>query len=157
MKWLIDGHNLIGHMPDLRLDDPDDEEKLLEHLRRYRARTGHGLTVVFDAGPVYHSGRMRKIGGITVQFAALGQTADQIIIRRLGRIKNPQASMVVSSDHAVQQAARQAQVRVVDSREFAQQLLPTPPSNQDEGSQADIHLSPDEVNEWLDLFNKGQS
>ena len=49
MQWLIDGHNLIGQMPNLRLDDPDDEAKLLQYLRNFRARTGHRITVVFDA------------------------------------------------------------------------------------------------------------
>jgi predicted RNA-binding protein with PIN domain len=124
MRWLIDGHNLIGQIPNLRLDDPNDEEKLLEHLRRYRAKTGHAITVVFDAGCGYRPASTKKQGGITVQFAPTGKTADQIIMGRLRRVKNPQAVMVVSSDRAVQQAARQAQVRVLNSGAFAAQLIP---------------------------------
>ena len=152
MKWLIDGHNLIGRMPGLRLDDPNDEEKLLEHLRRYRARTGHQLTVVFDPGQSYRSGKTKKQGGITVQFAPHGQTADQIIKRRVRRVKNAQAVIVVTSDRAVQQTAQRANIRVLDAGAFAQQLLQNS-STQDQGSQANVNLSPEEVDEWLTLFS----
>lgn len=155
MHWLIDGHNLIGQMPDLRLDDPHDEEKLLEYLHRYRARTGHKLTVIFDAGQTYHSAKTQKRGGIIIQFAPHGHTADQIIIRRLQKMKNPQAMIMVTSDHGVQGVARQAGVRVITSQEFVKQLLSDPSSSEpDIGSQADIQLSPDEVEAWLTIFNK---
>ena len=155
MHWLIDGHNLIGQMPNLRLDDPDDEEKLLGHLRRYRARTGHTLTVVFDAGQAYHPAKSQKRGGITVQFVSPGQTADQILIRRIRKVKNLQAVIVVTSDRTVQQAARQAGLRVVTSPEFGQQLLQSSsPTAADEEERDNVRLSPDEVDEWLAIFNQ---
>jgi hypothetical protein len=155
MQWLIDGHNLVGQMPDLRLDDPNDEEKLLEYLRRYRARTGHTLTVVFDAGQGYHPAKTQRRGGITIQFVSPGQTADQILVRRIRKVRNPQAVIVVTSDRDVQQAAQQAGLRVVTSQEFAQQLLqPSSPPEEDDVSRANIRLSPDEVDEWLAFFNQ---
>jgi len=41
MPLLIDGHNLIGQIPDISLSDPDDEAKLVLLLRRYTtARPG---------------------------------------------------------------------------------------------------------------------
>ncbi len=143
-------------MPNLQLDDPDDEEKLIEYLRRYSARTGQRLTVIFDAGQGYRPAKTKKHGVVTVQFAPQGQTADQIIKQRLGRVKNPQEVMVVTSDRVVQQAARQARVRTLTSPEFAQHLLSTlsAPAEADLGSQAEVKLSADEVEEWLKLFNK---
>ena len=37
--YLIDGHNLIGQLPDLSLTDPDDEAKLVQKLTGFpRAR-----------------------------------------------------------------------------------------------------------------------
>ena len=160
MHWLVDGHNLIGQMPNLQLSDPDDEAKLVEYLRRYRARTGHRLTVIFDAGTSYQPAHTQQKGGITVQFARPGQTADQLIKRRLRKIKDPQGTIVVTSDRAVQQAAQQVQVRVVEAREFGQQLLQLSAPGQeaaDAGSQADVQLSADEVDEWLALFGKQQN
>jgi hypothetical protein len=55
----------------------------------------------------------------------------------------------------VQAAARQARVRVLTSGEFARQLLPASPeaADEDRGSQTEIKLSADEIDEWLKLFN----
>jgi uncharacterized protein len=152
MQWLIDGHNLIGQMPNLRLDDPNDEEKLLGYLRRFRARTGHRLTVIFDAGYAYQSGSKQSRGGISIQFVSSGHIADQAIVRRIRKVKNPQEMMVVTSDQAVAQVARQAGVRVTSAGEFAQQLLQTSPTGEDDP--ADVNLTADEVDEWLDIFNQ---
>lgn len=40
MSYIIDGHNLIGVLPDIHLNQPDDEQRLLARLRGYRARIG---------------------------------------------------------------------------------------------------------------------
>ncbi len=159
MHWLIDGHNLIGQMPNLQLSDPNDEDKLLAYLRRYHARTGHQLTVVFDAGPSYQPAATKKQGGVTVQFAAHGQTADRLIKQRVRRVKNPQAMIVVTSDRAVQQAAQQMGVRVVTAQEFSRQLLNLSAASAgptDEDAQANLRLSADEVEAWLSIFEQGQ-
>ncbi len=42
MSLIIDGHNLIGILPDIQLDQPDDEPRLLERLRAYRAGAAAG-------------------------------------------------------------------------------------------------------------------
>ena len=45
MLYLIDGHNLIGQMPGLSLDDPHDEAKLVERLKQLHGpqrQTLHG-------------------------------------------------------------------------------------------------------------------
>ena len=47
MPLLIDGHNLIAKLPSISLDDPHDETQLVELLRRYRARTGKRIQVIF--------------------------------------------------------------------------------------------------------------
>lgn len=156
MQWLIDGHNLIGQLPNLHLDDPHDEEKLLELLRSFRGRTRDTLTVIFDPGAAYRTGKPRRSGGISVRFAARGQTADQVIMGRLRKVKNPQGVMVVSSDRAVQQAAQQARVRVMSAQEFGQLLL-NPPAEVEADSRANVQLSPDEVETWLAIFNQRKS
>ena len=159
MHWLVDGHNLIGQMPTMRLDEANDEAKLLEYLSRYRARTGHAVTVFFDAGQAYRPASKRNHGGVAIRFAPHGKTADHLIMHRLRKVKNPQALMVVSSDRAVQRAAQRAQIRVLSAEAFVQQLLhgETVSPEHDQGSQADISLSPEEVDEWLNLFNQSNT
>ena len=76
---LIDGHNLIGHLSEPCLDDPDDEEKLLRRLRAYRACVGQKIVVYFDPGLTHYVPARRSEPGITVRHAGLGQQADALI------------------------------------------------------------------------------
>ena len=152
MAVLIDGHNLIGKIPGLRLDDPDDEGKLLVRLRAYRARTGKRLTVYFDPGVAYQSPARRSSGGISIRQAGSGQRADDLIIRDLRRHHNPRELTVVTSDHAIQEVARQHNAQVVDAATFAEELSRPP---EKENTFEAPPLPEDEIQEWLAIF--GQS
>jgi predicted RNA-binding protein with PIN domain len=148
MPLLIDGHNLIGRLPDIRLDDPDDEAKLVARLRTYSARTGKRMTVVFDHGlPGGHS-RQLSGGGVKVVFAAAGRSADGILRERIRRARDPRGLTVVTSDREVQVAAEARGVRVVRSDEFAAQLS----APQTAPAEEDVQLSAEEVEEWLKVF-----
>jgi predicted RNA-binding protein with PIN domain len=149
MAILIDGHNLIGKLPDLQLDDPDDEDKLLVRLRAYRARTGKHLVVYFDPGIAYQSPARRSKGGISVRQAGTGQAADELMVRDLRRHHDPRELTIVTSDRAIQRAARQHGARVIDSATFAAELSRTP--EQDEPPDQPP-LSEEEVREWLEIF-----
>ncbi len=153
MPFLIDGHNLIAKTPGLRLDDPDDEARLVERLRRYRARTGRQITVFFDAGLPGGPDRDLSTAGVQVIFAPQGQTADEMIIRRLRQTRNPQGMVVVSSDQAIIRAARQRGIRVMRSETFAAELTSAPASPERREA---IRLSPEEVESWLRLFRTGK-
>ena len=144
MTILIDGHNLIGRMPDLRLDDPDDEAKLLIRLRSYRAHTGKHLTVYFDPGVGYQLSVRQSKGGIRVRQAGTGKHADDLMIRDISRHHNPAELTVVTSDHAIQQAARQYGARVVDSSTFAAELSRPPEKDDVSGTPP---LSEEEIEE----------
>jgi len=148
MPLLIDGHNLIGRLPDLRLDDPDDEAKLVARLRTYAARTRKRVTVVFDRGlPGGHS-RELSGGGVNVVFAAGGRTADGILGERIRRARDPRGLTVVTSDHEVIAAAQARGAQVVRSEEFVARLSTPRPAV----VERDAVLSPQEVDEWLKLF-----
>lgn len=152
MPLLIDGHNLIGKLPDLRLDDPDDEAKLVARLRTYAARTGKRVTVVFDRGlPGGRSWDLSR-GGVEVIFAASGHSADGILRERVRRARDPRGLTVVTSDREVISAAQAQGARVVRSDEFAAQL--EAPSV--DSAERDVRLSSEEVEEWLRLFKKGK-
>jgi predicted RNA-binding protein with PIN domain len=149
MSTLIDGHNLIGKLSDIGLDDPDDEEQLLIRLRAYRARTGKRLIVYFDPGVTYQSPARRSKGGVSVRQAGTGQRADDLIIRDLRRHHNPRELTVVTSDRAIQNAAQQCQARVIDAATFAGELS-RPPKNEDTREMPP--LPEEEVQEWLTIF-----
>ena len=54
MTLLIDGHNLIGAMPDIDLAQSDDEHQLVLRLRTYCGEGRRQVTVVFDSGWAPH-------------------------------------------------------------------------------------------------------
>ncbi len=154
MPLLIDGHNLIGRLPDLRLDDPDDEAKLVARLRAYCARTGKRVTVVFDRGlPGGHS-RELSGGGVKVVFAATGRSADGVLRERIRRARDPRGLTVVTSDHEVIAAAQAGGARVMQSEEFAAQLSAprTVEVEEEEQEKKEEYLSKEEVKEWLYIF-----
>jgi len=151
MPLLIDGHNLIGRLPDLRLDDPDDEARLVARLRTYAARTRKRVRVVFDRG--LPGGRSRELsgGGVEVVFASAGRTADGILRERIRHSRDPHGLTVVTSDQQVIAAAQARGAHVMRSEEFAALLSEPPPADTGDAGK-DVHLSPQEVEEWLALF-----
>lgn len=148
MPLLIDGHNLIGRLPDLRLDDPDDEAKLVARLRAYCARTRKRATVVFDHG--LPGGRSWELsgGGVEVIFASTGHTADGILRERIRQARDPRGLMVVTSDREISAAARVRGARVMRSEEFVAHLR----APRTAVVEQDVQLSAEEVEEWLRVF-----
>jgi predicted RNA-binding protein with PIN domain len=149
MSLLIDGHNLIGQMTDLALDDPEDEAKLVGRVRGFHARTGKKITVVFDRGLPGGTSRLSS-SGVKVIFAPSNSSADRLILRRTRRHPHPAELTVVSSDREVIRAAQAVGAQTISSGEFARQLEGTPASP----APADPSLSPEEIEEWLRLFGQ---
>jgi hypothetical protein len=156
MPVLIDGHNLIGKLPDVKLSDPNDEDKLIAKLKQYVQRTGKQTTVVFD--PPKHSEwfawsddryELRKL---EIVFATMGRKADDVIRERVAQAKDRQGLIVVTSDAAVANFARQCGVKNVrSSEEFARELQEalslSPPAEKPAVSKA-------ELDEWLTVFKE---
>ena len=126
MPILIDGHNLIGRLPTLSLEDPDDEEKLVRLLQSYQARTGKALTVVFDPGEPSARRRTRSVGRIKVVFAAYGSSADQVIWHRVGNASHPPDWLVITSDRELATRVQSLGARVKSADEFALELSGPP-------------------------------
>jgi predicted RNA-binding protein with PIN domain len=146
---LIDGHNLIGRLPALSLQDPDDEEKLVRLLTSYRARTGKAVTVVFDPGEAFHLAQTRRLGGIEVVFAPHGSSADAVIARRVGSSRNPPDWLVVTSDQRLAETVKRQGARVQSAEGFGSALdrpVEAPPAWRE------TPPSSEEVEAWLALF-----
>lgn len=167
MPYLIDGHNLIGQLDDIRISDPDDEAKLVMKLRGFCARERTKVLVVFDQGM---PGGLSHLSNsvVEVRFAPHQSTADDVLIARIRKTPDPTNWTVVSSDHAVLNCAVERKMRAIRSRDFAQLLrplntpladptpLPRKPGEQiespDPGEASDVYLSPAQVAEWLKVF-----
>ena len=151
MPVLIDGHNLIGRLPDIDLEDPHDEAQLVSRLQGYGGRTGKRVTVVFDRG--LPGGRSQALSGgrVEVVFAPTGRKADRVLMERIRESRNPRGLLVVTSDREVIAVAERRQARVIRSEAFVAELEPSPAAS---GAKEDVTLSADEVDQWLELFEK---
>jgi predicted RNA-binding protein with PIN domain len=157
MHYLIDGHNLIAARPDISLDDPDDEIKLILVLKSWAvARRKREVTVIFDRGLPGGFQQRLSSSRINVVFASQGETADSLLIRRIKQLRNPSEYILVSSDQAIQTAAGSRRLAYLASEEFAGELVkkePSPPPAAEKLDKTDEpSLTQEEVTEWLDLF-----
>ena len=153
MPYIIDGHNLIGQLPDISLDDPNDEALLVQKLASFVARTSKRCVVIFDYGLPAGKSRM-STRAVQVVFASQRSNADRVMMERISKIKDPRNWVAVSSDHDVLESARLRKMQTLRSPDFASLLQAPPPVEIDAGEAADVALSADEVDEWLDFFSE---
>lgn len=157
--YLIDGHNLIGQLPDLSLTDPNDEAKLVQKLNGFAARHKKRITVIFDSGLPGGKSRL-STHQVEVVFATSRSSADDVMTARIRRARDPGQWVIVSNDHAVINAARARRMTVLTSAEFAPLLRPPPKQktggHQDAGEAADVYVPPEEVEAWLKIFRDGK-
>ena len=155
VPYLIDGHNLIAQMPDLSLDDPNDEVKLVLRLRQFAGRKKQSITVVFDHGVPGGWSSGLSTGPVKVIFAGSHSNADRIIMERIREAKTPTSIKLVTSDGEIRRAGEARRVEVISSQEFVLMLLKPPPSEPRRDERENIRLSKDEVKEWMRVFRKG--
>jgi predicted RNA-binding protein with PIN domain/Arc/MetJ family transcription regulator len=132
MAYIIDGHNLIGVLPDIHLHQPDDEARLLDKLRAYRAhRGGAEMLVFFDSGPSFGAGGRPGLAsspGVEVRFSGPGQSADDAIDSFLASCRQPGQYAVVTNDQGLTARVRARGASVLSASEFVRQIRPKPPS-----------------------------
>jgi len=79
MIFLIDGHNLIPHIPGLSLKELDDECQLIGMLQEFSRVSRQRVEVYFDKAPAGQSGT-RNYGAVKAHFIREDSTADEAII-----------------------------------------------------------------------------
>lgn len=152
MPYLIDGHNLIAGLPDIRLDDPDDEAKLVNKLRSFVAGGGKKCSVVFDGGIPGGQSAMSN-NAVKVTFAAAERSnADSIIKRRIQRSRDAKFWIVVTSDHEVLNFARRYGLRTMTASEFARLLRSNGENQRDLGEEIDPEIHDDDLDYWIRQF-----
>lgn len=155
MPYLIDGHNLIPHIPGINLSDLDDEIALINILQRFANIRRAAIEVYFDhAQPT--QARSQKHGLVKAVFVRQTSTADDAIKARLSQLGNGAKNWtVVSSDREILAEARSYQSRVLIAPKFAgilREQLSGIPQEGDENEDPD--QSNLEVDYWLDQFSQ---
>lgn len=132
MRWLLDGYNVIRRDPEMRSREAerlaDGRTALLHLVAAVARRCGDDFTVVFDGARA--AGGEAMGGQVQVIFSRPPQNADQVLIRLATQFR--EASIVVSSDRTVRDAARRAGAAVVSADEFLDAASTGEPDAQDE-------------------------
>jgi predicted RNA-binding protein with PIN domain len=149
MHFIIDGHNLIGSLPDINLSDHDDEFKLVMMLRRVAtAKKGRQVLVVFDRGVYGHPQSLNGYG-VTCHFALSPEDADTQIIRRIKGFAKPKEWSLVSADRRIIDVANQYGVRLMKNAMFMQHMLrQTNTKAEFHDEKPEVPLSAAEIEAW---------
>ncbi len=156
MPYLIDGHNLIGALSNLTLNEENDEVKLVQMLRSFAIRNGKKCEVIFDCG--LPGGRSRlSTSDVCVSFAHSGQEADSRLIRRVQQLSNCSGWTLVSSDRRLRLAAQEVRMKQMNANDFARLLFAPLQEyrSQNVSNPREKPLSKVEIEEWLEEFGDG--
>lgn len=126
MAYIIDGHNLIGVLPDISLSQPDDEARLVARLLSYRARGAGEMIVFFDGNPLSvapqaerHPASLPSWPGLVVHYAPPGQSADDAIVEFLRVDRQPGQYAVVTNDQGLTLRVRGLGASILSASEFS--------------------------------------
>lgn len=157
MNYLVDGHNLIGSLPNISLSDFDDEFQLVMMLRRIAtAKKGRQVVVVFDRGVYGHTQPLNGYN-VTCHFARSPEDADTQIIRRIKGLARPKDWALVTADRRIIEVANQYGVRHMPNAIFVSQLLrkqSTTAEYHDE--KPEVPLSAEQIEAWRVEMNLPQ-
>lgn len=155
MVTIIDGHNLIPKIHGLSLDQPDDENRLIELLQNYSRVRRKNIEVFFDRAAIGRAGSYMA-GTVRVTHVSERTTADESILQRVLKAgKRAQELIVVSSDHHIQNQTRALGAKTQSSEQFASELYSALSDAQtsNPAQTSDRRLSEEEIRDWLDFFN----
>ena len=150
MPYLIDGHNLIGKMPDIHLKDLDDETALIEYLEIFFKKIRKKAIIFFDRGQPGGNNQI-SLAFVQARFVLQPEIADQAIINFL-RSKRGEAHnfTVISSDNAVRSTAKHIGARLMKSQEFIRFL-----NGNEKITTEKAGDSENDVDFWLKRFQDG--
>ena len=106
---LVDGYNIIGAWPELRVlkdhDLPAARDHLVERMAEYQAYSGYRVIVVFDAYFVQGTEKKYKNHKVEVIFTKENETADERIEKMAIALNNRRTQIHVATSDFTEQWA----------------------------------------------------
>jgi predicted RNA-binding protein with PIN domain len=143
MAYIIDGHNLIGVLPDISLSQPDDEARLIARLLSYRAQGASQMIVFFDGNPLsvatdpgHHPRSIPSWPGMAVHYAPPGKSADDAIVDFVRGSRQPGQYAVVTNDQGLTARVRNLGASTLPASEFSSRMARRKPKRRTPASLA---------------------
>ena len=155
MPYLIDGSNLIGHIPTLELRDPKSKHRLVDHLVLFQATKKTKVILVFDGPPdleLMEKNLRRK--DLTILWPDQHESADTLINQWIQKQTDLRHLYVVSSDREIKSFARESGAKILDCKDF-HKLLKEALKEYKESQimdKKDSTLTPLEIDHWMEIF-----
>lgn len=157
MSYLIDGNNLIGHLPYLELFDPRSKHRLIALLSTFQKAKRTKIIVVFDGYPDPELwGEKFRSEKFLILYPDREQTADTLIKEWIEKQTDLRHLHVVSSDGEIKKFARMNGAKVLTCEEFIRKLKKVLKKYKDskDSQKAETLLTPLEVHHWQEIFGK---
>jgi predicted RNA-binding protein with PIN domain len=149
MPYIIDGHNLIGRIPDISLSDIDDEVMLIKMLESHFKHIRKKAIVYFDHANPAAKGQIFNTAFLQVIFVRQPKTADTAIIEKLKSLRgNALNYTVVSSDNWIITNASKVGATVISSDDFYKNIRLLHQKDKDAGDQTEKN-----IDYWLKVFS----
>jgi len=156
MPYIIDGNNLIGSSPDIKIEDIDGREKIIALAEKFQGRKKNNVLLVFDGEPknaAYENAINNKFKVIYPRF---GMSADEVIKNILDEYNNFKDVILISSDRDLKTFAKKKGAKTINSIEFYYELKRSYKiANKVEknNKKIDIEVSTNEVDHWMKVFS----
>ncbi len=142
MPYLVDGNNVMAHIPGWYRDYGKARKRLIFDLVGFVAIHRTKLTVVFDGGSDSDFPDNMLFKGVRIRYARYGSDADERIKELLSGASFKRDIVVVTSDSALRIFASKKGTRVIPSGAFYSRLT---------SRQSDYDSKPDPDNEKVDV------
>jgi len=121
-QYIIDGNNLVGKLPSLKIlqkkDKQGSREKLAFVIDNYFNQKNAKVFLHFDG----HPKEPIRINNASIIYSA-NLSADEKIKNQIGRSTNPRNIIVVTSDNNLTEYARVCSSTVIKCEEFVKNIL----------------------------------
>lgn len=155
MPFLIDGNNLIGHIPHLNLRDPNSRMRLIFQLLQFQKVKNTRVIVVFDGHPDKNLPEEKfKDIPFFVRYPDFDENADQVIKTIISQQTDLRQFFVVSSDREIKRFAQSQGAKAVGCDYFHKELKSALREHKKmaEMEKDDTTPSPLEIQQWTDIF-----
>lgn len=163
-KYIIDGYNLLkssAFNAPLNLSLENQRNHLIRMIKSYSKFEQCEVLIIFDNSSSFKTERSAGTGRVQIKFTKSSMEADELIKKIIRKEKIPANLIVISSDRAIQYAAKDHGATSLSSEDYYRLIAKKQQSTRDANTthfareKYDPNLGEKEIQYWKDLFQKG--